>query len=162
MRRLLLAAGIVAALSLTLGSGAVSAVEADRGVSVSVVPPGEAYVAVEACHRQPDAPANDGNPVEVWLRNRHTAALDGATVTGLADGGVVARQDARTVFDSSLAPGAEQMAVLPFADRIDRVRLATATADGSFQVTTTVEVSAASTAHCPLSGGQGDAGSAAS
>lgn len=139
-RRALAVLALIVGLTLVLSTSGVSAMEADRSLTVRVVDTEDAYVGVVACQHQESGAENSGNPVTVQLTNRLSEPLDGARVTGLDDGGTVPRQDASTAFDSFVWPGETDTATLTFESAVDHVRVETHTADGSASVETRVAV----------------------
>jgi hypothetical protein len=160
-RRAFGALAVAVALALVVSTGGVSAVDADRDVSVRVVDADEAYVGANACQRQPRTPTtsqpkaqtnsqagprtNRGNPVEVRLTNRLGDPLDGATVTGLDGGRFVPRQDASRPFDGFVWPGETVEATVTFESAVDHLLVQTRAADG--RLTAEVRVTVHSRSH---------------
>lgn len=130
-RRAFGALAVAMALALLVSTGGVSAVDADRDVSVRVVDAEDAYVGVEACHRQPRTQNDSGNPVAVRLTNRLHTPLDGATVSGLDDGRFVSRQDTSRPFDGFVWPGETTEATVTFESSVDHLLVETHATDGS-------------------------------
>ena len=75
-RELLVVIGLVIALSVTVATGGVSSVTADRGVEVTVAEDDEAFLGVE----QQATKANGTTPVVVTVRNQYPGGATFSTV----------------------------------------------------------------------------------
>lgn len=136
------ALAVAAAAALTTGTAGFSSVQADRGVSVSVVSDDRALVDVDACHvaRTPNQGAQ--TPVRVRVRNQLPSALTVASVNGESVG-------------ETVPPGGVVTFTEPLSTPVTAVTVA-ATSDGGTSVTLTRDVAAK--ADCPFDVGDGDDG----
>lgn len=161
-RTLAVSLAVAAVATVVFGTGGFGAVDADRGVEVSVVDDGAAYVGVVACEkpRRPNGAATRTNaspdvgstPVRLWVTNRYEAEL---AVVEIREAGVSPRNRNAARRPARIPPGEDARFEVTFGGDASRVTVDVEGADLAASVTRTVVPKRACPRH--VGGGPGAA-----